>query len=363
MAYTPNFRDSRVQARVRRAIGFAAGVMSADRSQSWSTRYIDRWFGQQQNSLSRYLREHLLIETDGHWNKDTGVCKKYQLNTQGMVALAAAVGIDIENKHNTPLYPIVLQVAESEYKKELSTGEFVYNDQSSRLWHPLQNFRRDAKRAVLEQNGYEFHYDIESAAMTLIHQHSQRIPEVILDGQWLQGPMDLWLFALRDYLQNRHQRRAELAAAADIDTDTAKRIINALLAGAKLAANPTTEIFQMLNSDLARLRFLQQHDGLTALRADIKTCWDYIQPTLPRRTRLQANGRERRIPLTSQQKWGLYFDLERRVLNEVREYLRETSNAHFLEHDGWSCQRGVDLEQLQQRINERTGFRVEFEMK
>jgi hypothetical protein len=175
--------------------------------------------------------------------------------------------------------------------------------------------------------------------------------------------MDLWLFALRDYLQNRHERRAELARAADIDINTAKRIVNALLAGARLSTNPTTEIFQLLNSDPARVRFLQQHEWLTALRADIRTCWDYIKPTLPRRSRTQANGSERMIPITSRQKWGLYFDLERQVLNEIREYLRETSNAHFLEHDGWSCQRSVDLQQLQQRIHERTGFRVEFETK
>jgi len=360
MAYTPNFHDPRVQRRIRRAIGFVTGVVSTTEPQAWSTRYIDRWLGSQRNQLSQYLRSQLLIETDSRWNKDTGECKKYIQNTQGVQQLSAAVGLTT-TQHN--LYPIVVEAAEQEYQQELATGCFTYNDQSRRLWHPLQNFRRDAKQAVLERNGYQFHYDIESAAMTLIHQHSQQIPEVVRDGVWLQGPMDLYLFALRDYLANRHQRRQDLAHAADIDTNTAKRIVNALLAGARLSTNPTTEIFQLLNSDTARVRFLQQHDGLSALRADIKTCWDYIKPTMPRRSRTQANGRERMIPVTSRQKWGLYFDLERRVLNEIRDYLCESTNAHFLEHDGWSCQRSVDLPQLQQRIHERTGFRVEFETK
>jgi hypothetical protein len=48
------------------------------------------------------------------------------------------------------------------------------------------------------------------------------------------------------------------------------------------------------------------------------------------------------IPISSRQKWGVYFDLERQVLNEVREFLRETNNRHFLEHDGWSCENEIN---------------------
>jgi hypothetical protein len=68
------------------------------------------------------------------------------------------------------------------------------------------------------------------------------------------------------------------------------------------------------------------------------------------------------LPISSRQKWGVYFDLERQVLNEIREFLLETNNRHFLEHDGWSCEQEVDQIALQQRIHERTGFRVEFEL-
>jgi len=362
MTYTPNFSDPRVQRRIKRAIGFAAGTISATRPQAWSTRYIDQWFGSQRNELSRYLRQQLLIVANDHWNKDTGQCKEYLLNQSGVDRLCAAIGVSGDSD-NTQLYPIVVDLAQSEYQAQLDTGNFEYNDQSHRLWHPLQNFRRDVKRDVLESAGYRYHYDIQCCAMTLIHQYSQQIPEVIHAGRWQQGPMDLYLFALRDYLRDRRTIRQQIAREADVDPEVVKRIINALLAGAKLSTNSNTEIYQMLSGDIARIRFLQQHQYLTQLRDDIRTCWEYIKPTLSRRSITDRRGRERMLPISSRQKWGVYFDLERQVLNEVRDFLCESSNRHFLEHDGWSCEREIDTTLLCERIFENTGFRVEFELK
>jgi hypothetical protein len=50
---------------------------------------------------------------------------------------------------------------------------------------------------------------------------------------------------------------------------------------------------------------------------------------------VHINGKTRRKPMSSKQKWNIYFDLERTVLSCVREYLTDTNNKHFLEHDGW----------------------------
>jgi hypothetical protein len=361
MNYQPNFQDPRVRRRVRRAIGFASGAVHPVRSRPWSTRYIDQWFGTQSNPLSGYLRDQLLIVTTAHWNKDTGQCKEYVLNQSGLDGLREAIGIAADD--NTQLHHIVVQVAAAEYTAELESGQFDYRDQSSRLWHPLQNFRRAVKRDILNQAGYQYHYDIQCCAMTLIHQYSQQIPEVVTAGKWQQGPMDLYLFALRDYLRDRTAIRAQLAQDCDVEPEVIKRIINALLAGARLSANPTTEIYRLLGGDRARIQFLQQHEYLTQLRADIKTCWDYIKPTMPRRSSRDRHNRERMLPISSRQKWNVYFDLERRVLNEVREFLEENNIRYFLEHDGWSCDHELDLSDLSKRIHERTGFQIEFELK
>jgi hypothetical protein len=198
--------------------------------------------------------------------------------------------------------------------------------------------------------------------MTLIHQHAQQIPQVIVDGVWQQGPMDQNLFALRDYLRDRTGIRNQIAQEAQTDPETIKRIITALLAGGRLGVNPKTEIYKLLEGDVARIRFLQQHEYLTQLRKDIKTCWDHIKPTMPRRSRRDRNQRERMLPVSSRQKWGVYFDLERQVLNEIRAFLCETHNRHFLEHDGWSCENPVDVVTLSERVKQRTGFQVVFEV-
>jgi len=361
MSYQPRFQDPRVRARIRRAIGFAQGAVHPVKSRPWSTRYIDHWFGCQSNQLSKYIRSELLIETNSHYNKDTGQCKQYVLNPAGLARLAQQIGITTAD--NTQLHHSVVQETQSEYQQELATGDFVYSDKSSRLWHPLQNFRRAVKRDVLNQAGYQYHYDIVCSAMTLIHQYAQQIPEIIEAGVWQQGPMELYLPALNDYLRDRTRIRNQIAEECAIEPEQVKRIINALLAGARLSTNNTTEIYRLLGGDVARIRFLQQHEWLTQLRADIKTCWDYIRPTMPQRTIQDRNNRTRRVAVSSRQKWSVYFDLERQVLNEIRQVLNENNNKHFLEHDGWSSEQPVDLGLLCERVHLRTGFQLEFEMK
>lgn len=366
MSYTPNFSDPRTRARVKKSIGFAAGVFSPVKSASWSTRYIDKWFGCNSNDLGNYIRNQLLIVTDDSYSKDKNQCKEYILNTQGIDYLKQQMGMSTQ-----PTSRIVLQAGTDEYKQELDTGAFVYNDKSSRLWHPLQNFRRESKRNILENSGFNYHYDIQCCAFTLIHQYSQQIPEVLEDYQmrsqtrkkWKQGPMDLYLFAMREYLHDRQKIRDEIAQATEVDSDSIKSLLNALLAGAKLSTSPKSDIFKMFDGDKARIQFLQQHEFLNQLREDIKTCWDYIAPTLPRRSKQDKNKKERMLGISSKQKWGVYFDLERRVLNEVRDFLSESNNKHFLEHDGWSCANEIDQLALKQRIYANTGFQIEFELK
>jgi hypothetical protein len=77
----------------------------------------------------------------------------------------------------------------------------------------------------------------------------------------------------------------------------------------------------------------------------------------------RTGANNRLIPISSRQKWGVYFDLERQVLNEIRAFLSASNTRHFLEHDGWSCESAVDIDLLTQHVLERTGFRIQVEMK
>jgi hypothetical protein len=359
MTYTPNFHDPRVRARCRHAIGFVCGVMSKKKPRQWSTRYIDQYLGNQRNDLSKWLRNQLLICVDDFYKYNSGeqgICKKYLLNQSGLAALLEAL-----ETNNIQLYPSVVEVAESQHGLELTSGDFNYNDKSNRLWHPLQRYRRNYRTQILADHGYEHHYDIECCAPTLIYQYSQQIPEVIENGRWLQGPMDLHLEALSRYLTDRQQVRDELAVALELPTEAVKEIINALFAGAVISRRRDSDIYEILNGDLARIEFLKQHEYIQELVKDIRCCWQYIRPVMQKRTKKTPKGTERRLPVTARQKWHLYFELERRVINAVRVYLEERSVRYFLVHDGWYSDREIDRDELRKFVYERTGFKLNFD--
>lgn len=359
MAYTPNFNDPRVIARSQRAIGFACGVMSATKAHAWSSRYIDKYFGISSNKLSKYLRDQLLICTDDYYRYNSGAsdtCKKYILNQKGLDCLRE--NLKISNIIN---YPSVLQVAKTDHLPELESGNFAYEDKSNRLWHPLQRYRKHYRTQILTEHGYEHHYDISTCAPTLIHQYSQQIPEIVIDGRWQQGPMDLYLFALRRYLNEKDQVRKEIAQGLELPSEAAKELINALFAGAVISRRKESDIYQILDGDISRIEWLKQDLYVQELQQDIKTCWEYIKPVMPKRTKKTSKGTERRLPISSKQKWHKYFELERSVIDSVKTYLDQRGIKYFLIHDGWTCNREIDREELSQFIRDQTGFNLKFD--
>jgi len=363
--YQPNLNDPRVVRKVTKAIAFANGILSDNKPRQWSTRYIDKYFGQQQNLLSKWLRSKLLICTNDRYAKDSGVCKEYIKNTKGINEL-----VSLLNQSNS--YPSVLQVKtktisvsqvttqviSETYKQELQTKKFVYEDKSNRLWHDLQRVKKEYKQTIFSQHGLKHQYDIDCCAPTLVLQYSQQLPEIIHEGKYIMGPMDLWLFALNEYLCNKTEVRQKLADEAEISYEQAKTIINALLMGAQLGHNKDTDIYKILDGDKARIEFLKEYQFIKELRSDIKTCWDYIKPTLTRREITTKTGKKRVLPISSRQKSGLYFDLERKVLNVIRHYLDGSNNKYFLEHDGFVCMKEVNTEELSKWVKFNTGFNI-----
>lgn len=365
MTYKPNYNDPRVIRKIKKAIAFTNGFLSDTKPRGWSTRYIDKWFGQQQHELSKYLRANLLICTNNRYNMDSGVCKEYIRNTTGLNQL-----VGLLNQYIT--YPSVSQVKKSqaniisvtqvtreiitnEFKAELMSKKFTYDDKSNRLWHDLQRVKKEHKSVILAKHGLKHQYDIDCCAPTLILQYSQHIPLVLdIDGKYVRGPMDLYLFAYMRYLYDKESVRQELADEAEITYEQAKTIINALLMGAQLGNNPDSDIYKILQGDKARIEFLKQHKYIKELRSDIKTIWEYIKPTLSKRVITTKTGKRRTLPISSTQKSNLYFDLERNVLNIIRHYLTMTNNKHFLEHDGFTSEKQVDIEELSKWVEMNT---------
>jgi hypothetical protein len=345
--YTPNFNDPRVRTRCRQAIGFACGVMSATKSHAWSSRYIDKYFGSQRNELSRYLRDTLLICTDDFYrfNSENNKCKEYRLHQDGVDYLVKALGIN-----TTTIYPSVVEVVKTDHKQELATGDFTYTEKSNRLWHPLQRYRRQYRSQILMDSGYEHDYDIAACAPTLIHQYAQHLG------------MDEYCWAIMRYLNEKKQVREELALALDLEVDAVKEVINALFAGAVISKHTESDIYHILAGDLARIDYLKQNEYVQELVSDIKKCWNAIidANAIARRRNITTN---RLIRVSCKNKWHVYFELERQIINSVRTYLDANNIRYFLLHDGWTCDQYVDSNLLEQHILNETDYRIRFEYK
>lgn len=359
--YQPNFSDPRVIARIKHAYGFVKGTMSVDKPTNWSSRVIDKHFGRSNNQLGKYLRGILLICTNDRYDMFNGKCKEYKINERGLnlvrdVLLGNRTNIqmDINDNNSTTISPsvqhlfdrqVIYNFCMKEYGEQLSSLNFIYKDKSNRLWNPIQNFNKENKKFILAENGLGYNYDIECCAPTLILQHSQHLGN------------DLWLEALNEYLCNKHEVRTRISNELELDSKQVKILINALFCGARIGNSPQFATYYLLDQDTAKITWAKQDPYMIQLRQDIKTCWEYIQPNYPMRYK-----DNRKLPMSSRQKWSIYFQQERLVLNQVCDYLNQSGNRCFLEHDGFVTEHKINEEELRNYIMDRTNYSVNFKL-
>lgn len=346
MAYRPNFADARVRRRCIRALGFIQTHL-ADRPRALSTRYIDRYLGQPQNDLSGYLRKCLLINTKQTWNLHTGQCKEYRANVEGVRWLRSQLGQitpgpdsgtapppDIARDHDC-----VWHFLNSEYQAELRSG-LQYRDQSQRLWHDLQNIQNTYKRPWLASQDLCHQYDIECAAPRLLLQRAQ------------DSGLDLYLETLEAYIQDRSLYRHQLSQELGITEGQVKTLINALIAGARLGSGRYFALGRLLEHDTEVIQSVRSHAWIQALRSDIRVMWQYIYEDLGITRIRTRSGQIRQLPLSPGRKWQIYFQEERRCLDQIRAYLDSLGQRYLLEHDGWTCDQALDLEHLSDHIQQ-----------
>lgn len=336
MKYKPNFNDPRVQKRARLALQFATTALDKSVPHSWSTRYIDRYFGQAQLDLSRWLRSQLLICIDPYWNIESGVCKKYLRNPNGINYIKTCLNLkstDIE-------FDL--------FDEEVRTGKFEYEEQSNRQWHPLQRVPSTIRRPYMASHGYIYEYDLKACAPNLLLQYARRL------GMAAATPH------IEQYIQDRTEIRNLIAEQLNINPKIIKKIITALFAGAPLSHYPDTEIFRLLNGNHQHIDILKEVLG--DLRQEIKSLWDTIKQYTERTYVTTSKGTQRLKPLTGRDKWNIYFQLEREVMDSVRTYLKRTKNKFFNEHDGWRCVDVVDTNMLRTYVRNQTGYVIELDM-
>jgi hypothetical protein len=362
--YRPNFADPRVRRRVKMALAFANKLLSATPRQ-WSSLHILKWLGQ--GDLGHYLRCVFICTDDTYQyagiTKKHLKCKMYIRNASACAYLKQMI-IQYDNSPNTPdivadiklddeIHEQAVTNIDTIYMNELILKRFNYMEKSNRSYHPLQSVRKDIRTEVLVNRGLMWDYDIENCAFTLIRQLAYKCG------------VTQTLPAFDDYLANKTQYRNDIAHAFMIPLADCKQLINALLFGGKLSKHSKNTLFnEYLGGNHLKLELIREYEFITQLRDDFRICWKAIETqanmiTIRYSTKKTKTGKQRKLPITSKDKAGVYFQLESLVMKQIRDYLDMTHNRYFSIHDGFVSEYELDMDEVSRCVHDRTGYVIQ----
>lgn len=340
MLKPPNLNDPRIQRRCWQALAYARRRFGT-RPRECSNREMARYFGNMSRNPGQWLRHLLVVEVNRYFNASEGVSKEYILNPLGFVELQQHLGITTEQLDRASVDQTL-----DEHRGALESGDFDYVDKSHRLWHPLQWIRSDIRSHVFADCGWQYSYDIRAAAPSMLMQRAQdKDPELDLP-------------ALAAYIANRDSLRHRITRLTGHPYAIAKTVVNALVCGAHLNPSPKASITRLLGNS-RDVRVLKEDPVIVEFCQDIAKMWRVIFQGLPQRT----NEQGRRLPRNSRERWAVYFQLEREVLDVTRRFLRSKKIKPFLIHDGFILQQGIDVMQLETYIRNQTGMQLTIEFK
>ena len=355
--YYPNFTDPRVRRRCEIAIDFVEQYIS-NKPKFVSRNQIHKYIGRSNNDLGHYLKTQLLICTNHFYNKDTGVCKQYRKNVDGLAELKRLLFEPTAIIAKQPLeFPKILT-------EQLQSGEFVYNEKSDRWFNPIQSLRRSDRNQALLKFGYKYDYDIESAAPTLLYQYAQKLQ--------IRQQKQLKLPYIEHYLLNKHAIRDKIAKDCGCSSNDVKKAITALFQGAYLSNNSKTWLFYDLGCNHALINKLKLNEDLCALRKDIKAMWKIIARDLKETKQIKVlRGRDlrefdqiavcdikKRFRITGRDKARIYRKLEKEIMEVIWRELRKQKIDHLKIHDGWVSRQMCDVAALCDQVLARTGYRI-----
>lgn len=327
--YQPNFSHKKIIDRFTTAIEFVEKYVGST-PVPVSKSQIVKFFGQAQKASSRYLKEHLLICTDEYFNWNTGVCKKYIRNEQGLFELKRKLGIS----QVTP-----------ELQNQLDSGQFVLTEKSDRFFNPLQYKPKRIQRPIMAANGYNYNYDIECAAPTLLYQYAKKIAAT--SGKWVELPF------IEAYLNDRTLIREHLSITHNLSSDTIKTVITSLFQGAQLGMNNKTRLYHLLNGNFYVIQKLKTDDYLKELMNELKYMWSIITPEMKQ----QLNKKR----IVGRDKAAKYRELEKEVMSVIKKELKRTNNLHLPIHDGWISRDVCDVIELINCVRSQTGYVIKID--
>jgi hypothetical protein len=348
----PNWVDRRVRDRVRSACEWAELYLHPTRTTDIHHTKLRRIFGNPASAIGRYLHDVLLISVPN--SHQVGVkSTSYFVNKPNLTflqsLLVSSLSLQVYGVQNPSGVKNVDTGAHSSAHSYngvqnpvsgvIHSG-FEYTDKSNRLWHEYQRIRRGEKDRFWVQRGLPFNYDIVSAAPTILVQLAERA-----------GLKTRNLMAVMTYLAAPKKFRSYMSRLSGLDYDDAKQLLTSMFNGARLQSNSFCSAFHLLDRDKVRMKVLQEDPNVRLLVQNISSVWSAL--------RASTN-----LPLkTGSQKWSLYFEYERAILEIAVKYFDELGIEYFLEHDGYRTSQKIDATELQRRVLNELGLKITLEQK
>ena len=317
------------------------------------TELYDR-FGNTSRSPGKELKELLLTVADPYYNMNTGKCITYRQNRDGVRWVKQQLGIE----NLIPKLP-------PEKLQQLESGNIEYELKSDRLWCDFQFIPKTIRDPIMKSSGFNWDYDIEAAAPTLLYQHSQRIYRELWLAEESDSKQDKshqWRAPLiESYIKDRSLIRQQLSKECEIPENEIKTVINALFQGGVLSCYKDNKIFNDLGGDSRKIKALQTNKFICEIKQEIKQMWIIIKQTMPVRYRINKKGNSVRLPVSGKEKSAVYRSIEMEVGDVVRRYLKKTKNDPLWIHDGWLCKKRIYSNELVMEVKRKTGYLIKLD--
>ena len=330
MTYEPNFTDPRIRDRCLRVLEFIDLWLPAGQTRPIAKTQFLKWFGNcDRQGPGKWLRDHLLICQDSYYNMQTGRCKRWSQNTSAVGLLKQQLGLTEK----------IIKVT-AEEQQQLDSGDIEYIEKSNRSYHRLQNLPKRQRRTLLSKNKMQYEYDIDACALTLLLQLARQLG--------LTKPVAL----LDLIIEDKQSVRQAISEELNLPMAVVKQIMASLLNGGKISSWHTNHIFALVNYNSEMIKQLQNSLLLQEYRKEVTEVWKAIRPSL---------NLSKGVRLSPKKKCEIYNQQERAVTDQIKRYLKKRSVRSFFIHDGWTCDRAIDTNDLTAHVRRTTGYNISFD--
>jgi hypothetical protein len=335
--YQPNFNDPRCQATAKRVIQWLETYIGAEPNKSLQSTILRSPHAFGDSKFGRYLKNYLLIKTNPSFQPGL-YSQQYRVDQDRLNKLRSRVGLG-----PTELRFTRIEDRFAQQQAQIASGNFEYNETGGRAYNGLQNIPKELKQQMFALRGYQYDYDIECCAPTLLLQKAQQI-----------NPQGRSFDYIEFYIANKTIVRDELCIKHNLSNRQVKQILNGLFQGGIFNTYHTNKIYGYVNHNISKIISLKEDEFIQSLQKDIKRLWQVIKEDI----KITLNCNPRR--LTGTYKSSYYKILEGEVMMPIWRYLKRNKIEHFREHDGFRSMRFVVPYELEELVKRHTGYQVTF---